>query len=43
MATRTSGGIIMKNDTRVIYKYVIPEGGKTVIRGWFTRVLDAAE
>lgn len=33
----------MKNDTRVIYKYVIPEGGKTTIRGWFTRVLDAAE
>lgn len=33
----------MLNDTRVVYKYIIPEGGETTIRGWFTRILDVAE
>ena len=28
-----------KKDLRVVYKYVLPTGGKTVITGWFTEIL----
>ena len=28
-----------KKDLRVVYKYVLPIGGKTVITGWFTKIL----
>jgi len=28
-----------KKDLRVVYKYVLPTGGKTIITGWFTEIL----
>ena len=28
-----------KKDLRVVYKYVLPIGGKTTITGWFTKIL----
>ena len=33
----------MCNDQRIIYKYRLQDGGVTVIKGWFTRVVHVGE